>query len=185
MKKSLLTIPNAICIVRIALAPVLYHLLLQQKTTTVLILLALVGLSDALDGFLARMLKQKTEFGAMLDSIADYVYYGFFAWWFLITWHASVVVFIPFILMPILLISAAYALMFLRFQKIAFLHLYSSKLTSAVAYVLVVVTIIVGFDSVLFSIALGLWILTSLEMLAASILLKKPQSNIGSILVLK
>ena len=31
----------------------------------------LAGVTDALDGFLARVLKQKTEFGAFIDPIAD------------------------------------------------------------------------------------------------------------------
>ena len=70
--------PNRITIARILLTPVLVMLAIradegpQFRTWTLVLFVALV-LTDAVDGFLARALKQKTELGTFLDPLADKV----------------------------------------------------------------------------------------------------------------
>ena len=64
-------IPNIITIIRIlSIAPICW-LLWQDDYALALILLIVAGLSDALDGFLARRYGWFTPLGAMLDPIAD------------------------------------------------------------------------------------------------------------------
>ncbi|TSA13630.1 MAG: CDP-diacylglycerol--glycerol-3-phosphate 3-phosphatidyltransferase [Deltaproteobacteria bacterium] len=66
-----MNLPNLITVIRILLTPVLIILLLNASFNKALAVFALAGLSDGLDGFLARYLRQKTTLGAYLDPIAD------------------------------------------------------------------------------------------------------------------
>ena len=66
-----MNIPNLITLLRILLVPVVVILLIQGFFIKALIVFVVAGLSDALDGFLARVLNQQTELGAYLDPIAD------------------------------------------------------------------------------------------------------------------
>ncbi|MBU0486101.1 MAG: CDP-alcohol phosphatidyltransferase family protein [Proteobacteria bacterium] len=66
-----MNIPNFITLVRILLIPVLVILLLEGKNDLALITFIIAGASDALDGFIARLFKQKTAIGAFIDPIAD------------------------------------------------------------------------------------------------------------------
>lgn len=73
MKRSTVTIsiPNILTVVRILLTPVFVIMLLQQLFPQALLVFAVAGLSDALDGFIARYFNQRTVLGAYLDPVAD------------------------------------------------------------------------------------------------------------------
>jgi cardiolipin synthase len=66
-----MNIPNLITLLRFILVPVVVILLIQGLFLKALIVFLLAGLSDALDGFLARVLHQQTVLGAYMDPIAD------------------------------------------------------------------------------------------------------------------
>lgn len=66
-----MNIPNVITVFRLLLIPVLVIFLMEGKSSLALLTFVVAGISDALDGFLARLLKQKTLFGAYVDPIAD------------------------------------------------------------------------------------------------------------------
>jgi len=64
-------IPNLLTILRIVFVPVIVILLIQGQYGKGLVCLAVAGITDGLDGFLARRWNQKTAIGAFLDPIAD------------------------------------------------------------------------------------------------------------------
>lgn len=66
-----LSIPNLLTLLRIVLVPVLAWLQLRHAYAAALAVFLAAGMSDALDGFLARRWNQFTPLGAMLDPIAD------------------------------------------------------------------------------------------------------------------
>ena len=68
---SLRWIPNAICLVRIALVPPVVLSLLEQRYDLALLLFVIAGGSDGLDGFLAKRYGWQTRLGSLLDPIAD------------------------------------------------------------------------------------------------------------------
>ncbi len=68
---SSINIPNILTLVRILLTPFFVILLLKNLYTYALLVFTLAGISDALDGFIARVFNQKTVMGAYLDPIAD------------------------------------------------------------------------------------------------------------------
>ena len=68
-----MNIPNFLTLLRIILVPLLVIFLINKSFVKALILFACLGLTDALDGFLARILNQQTVLGSYLDPIADKV----------------------------------------------------------------------------------------------------------------
>ena len=70
-KSQLWNIPNRVSLARLALAPLLWLTGGLGLSRTFGLLYLGAGASDALDGFLARRLEQRTELGAKLDVWAD------------------------------------------------------------------------------------------------------------------
>ena len=66
-----MNIPNLLTLLRIILVPIIVILLIQGSFIKALIVFLVAGVSDGLDGFLARVLHQQTVLGAYLDPIAD------------------------------------------------------------------------------------------------------------------
>jgi cardiolipin synthase (CMP-forming) len=63
--------PNLLTVLRICLAPFLVSAILEDRFTLSFGLFIAAGLTDALDGALARWLKQRTVLGQYLDPVAD------------------------------------------------------------------------------------------------------------------
>lgn len=66
-----MNIPNFLSLLRIILVPVFVIFVIQAEYDRALIAFVIAGLTDALDGTLARLLKCQTVLGAYLDPIAD------------------------------------------------------------------------------------------------------------------
>jgi cardiolipin synthase len=65
------TAPNVLTLLRICLAPFLVAAILEKNYALSFGLFVAAGLTDALDGTLARVLRQRTVLGAYLDPVAD------------------------------------------------------------------------------------------------------------------
>jgi len=65
------TMPNLLTISRVCLAPFLISAIFERRFQLSFILFVVAGLTDALDGGLARILKQRTVLGQYLDPVAD------------------------------------------------------------------------------------------------------------------
>lgn len=71
-KENIYTVPNLLTGSRILLAPVLGYLVVEECFKAALGLFVLAGLTDLLDGFIARNFKnQMSAFGTALDPLAD------------------------------------------------------------------------------------------------------------------
>ena len=64
-------IPNLICFARIALVIPIIRLLWQEQFLLSLLLILIAGLSDILDGYLAKKNNWRSYLGAVLDPAAD------------------------------------------------------------------------------------------------------------------
>ena len=65
------TIPNALTVARILLTPIFVVLFLDGNPAGALAMFFIAGVTDALDGLLARVLDQRSALGAILDPLAD------------------------------------------------------------------------------------------------------------------
>jgi len=68
---QILSFPNQLTLMRMMFLPFIVIRLVEGHYRFALILFVLAGLSDGLDGLLARTLKQQTVLGQYLDPIAD------------------------------------------------------------------------------------------------------------------
>lgn len=66
-----MNIPNLLTLLRILLVPLIVILLMDGAYWPALLVFLFAGITDGLDGFLARLLEQKTLLGAYLDPLAD------------------------------------------------------------------------------------------------------------------
>ena len=67
----ILTVPNLLTFVRMGLIPVFATLLVYGREGAALIVFTIAGISDGIDGFIARRLGQESELGTIIDPIAD------------------------------------------------------------------------------------------------------------------
>lgn len=66
-----MNIPNFLTLGRILLTPLLVIMLINRRYAEALGIFAVAGFTDALDGLIARWMRQKTRIGAILDPVAD------------------------------------------------------------------------------------------------------------------
>ena len=119
-------IPNALTVLRMVLAVSLVFLPLLSGWFLIVYLLA--GLSDLLDGFLARRLGVSSRFGAMLDSTADFLFCGVLLFLFLPAFHWPLWALLWAAAIALLRLTAL-AICYVKFRKLAFLHTYANKAT--------------------------------------------------------
>lgn len=119
-------IPNALTVLRMALAVSLLFLPLLSNWFLLVYLLA--GVSDVLDGFLARRWGATSRFGAKLDSAADFLLCGVLLFLFLpvFEWPLWSLLWVSAIaLLRLITLSTCY----FKFHQLAFLHTYANKVT--------------------------------------------------------
>lgn len=96
-KSQLLTIPNLLSLIRLAMIPVIICLYcIKQEAVWTAVLLVLSGATDLVDGYIARRFNQITDIGKALDPIADKLT-QLAMLWCLVTNHPRMIV--PFLLL--------------------------------------------------------------------------------------
>jgi cardiolipin synthase len=71
MRSRIWTVPNQITLLRLGFLPIFLILISYEEYGWALVVLVVAGLSDGIDGLLARKLNQRSSLGAYLDPIAD------------------------------------------------------------------------------------------------------------------
>jgi cardiolipin synthase len=71
MSSRIITVPNLLTVFRMVLIPVFVSLLFYQRFVLALAVFVSAGVTDGLDGLLARRFNQKSQLGTILDPIAD------------------------------------------------------------------------------------------------------------------
>src|SRR6202140_5679995 len=71
MQGRIWTVPNQITLLRLGFLPLFIVSISYEHYRWALLILVFAGLSDAIDGLLARSLNQSSSLGAYLDPIAD------------------------------------------------------------------------------------------------------------------
>jgi cardiolipin synthase (CMP-forming) len=71
VSSKVITLPNILTFLRMALIPVFAILLVYEKQGLALAVFTVAGVTDGIDGFIARRMKQESELGTIIDPIAD------------------------------------------------------------------------------------------------------------------
>ncbi|MGC1784528.1 MAG: CDP-alcohol phosphatidyltransferase family protein [Acidobacteriaceae bacterium] len=71
MFRQLRALPNQLTLLRLSIVPFLVLSILDSHFHRAFVLMVVAGVSDGLDGALARLFRQRTELGSYLDPIAD------------------------------------------------------------------------------------------------------------------
>jgi phosphatidylglycerophosphate synthase len=183
MLEELRKAPNLVTAFRLSLVPFLWVFASLGFAELVGIGVLLGGLSDAFDGFVARRSGLASEFGSKFDSIADQIFQlSTIVWLFMlqpnIFFENSL---LSFIALAIYLLSLLVGIV--KFNRIANLHLYLSKIAGAVLFIFVVHTFIIGqYNKILFTVASVGFILSSAETLVLQLIRKSVDEHMGSLL---
>ena len=70
-KKDILTIPNLLSVIRILLIPIIVILYVREQFPSAVAVIVLSGLTDVVDGKIARKFNMISDFGKFLDPVAD------------------------------------------------------------------------------------------------------------------
>lgn len=126
-------IPNIITSMRIVGTAAL--LFCEPLSPVFYIIYTLCGLSDVLDGFIARMTNTTSEFGTKLDSVADMLYYAvmIFKIFPILIEVLPVYVWLT-IAAAVLIRITSYITAAIKYRRFASLHTYLNKLTGAAVF---------------------------------------------------
>lgn len=126
-------IPNVITFLRILLSIILF--ILKPFSRLFLIIYLLCGLSDMIDGYIARKMDTASKSGAMLDSIADIVFMISAAITILpsISIPLSILIWI---LVILLVRIASLIFAYFKYHAFAMLHTYFNKVTGLLLFCL-------------------------------------------------
>ena len=70
-QERILNIPNILTLARIIITPFIVYAILEGKPAFALLLMGVAGITDMLDGAIARMFNQRSTVGAFMDPLAD------------------------------------------------------------------------------------------------------------------
>lgn len=177
-KSAYLTVPNIITFTRLAIAPVILYFIIADKEKLFAVFLIINLVSDALDGFLARRLKQVTEFGAKLDAYADYftIFLAFIGVFVFkmddIRPHLVSLTILFTLLVSILIISL------IRFKKFTTYHPYSLKAVGYIEGVFLICLFTIGFITPFFYFLMGWAIIGAIECIAINLIIPEMNSDI-------
>lgn len=126
-------LPNLITLSRIASSVGL--LPVQAFSTAFFVIYTYCGISDVLDGFLARKLHCNHENGARLDSIADIVFYAVTAFKIMPVIYSILTPLIWCIIAAtVMLRIISYTTAAVKYRRFASLHTYMNKLTGFLVF---------------------------------------------------
>ena len=124
-------------ITSVRMAASLFLLFLPLRSAGFFAVYTLTGLTDALDGWLARKTGTASDFGARLDSAADLLFYGVLLFrLFPVLWQVLPVEIWYCVTVILLVRLTAYAAAAIRYQRFAALHTRLNKLTGAGVFLL-------------------------------------------------
>lgn len=127
-------LPNSFSFLRIFLAFITSYNIIYENKTYTLVCLLLAGISDFLDGYLARCLNCSSNFGEKLDPIADKIFIFFTFLSFLYIGKVSIYFFLMIILRDALILLGGYILI-KKHPKIRLRPSFISKLNTTFIFI--------------------------------------------------
>ena len=178
--KKLLTLPNLLTALRIAGAVCM--IFMPPLTQAFFIIYTLCGVSDVLDGTIARARHSESDFGARLDSVADFSFFGVLMLKALPVVYSEMPEGIWYTVCAVLVVRlTAYAVGALRYRRFAALHTWLNKLTGGAIFLLPY-ALVFSYGTGYLRIVCALALLAAVEELAMNIRFKEYRADRKSIL---
>ena len=175
-----LNIADIITLIR--MVGTLFLLMLKPLSLAFFWVYALTGLTDVLDGWIARKTKTTSDFGARLDSIADLVFYAVMLTGIFPILFEKLPSEIWYVVAVVLCIRIlAYVIAVIKYRLFASLHTYLNKFTGAAVF-LIPFSLITDYTVAFCWIVSGVAMAASIEELVIHIRRKDYCSNVKSIL---
>ena len=177
---SMLNVPNTLCMIRFTGSIVLVALAFNNATMIFFWTFMFLVFTDWIDGKLANLLHQRTNFGARLDSVADATLYAallFGLFWlmpdFVSTYAAWIVA-----------VAISYAMTsglgLIRFGRVPSYHTWAAK-SSDHLMTIAVICLFTGWATWPALFAMAVVVLTNLEAIAISFILRQWRADVPTI----
>lgn len=134
MPEKYLNIPNALSLTRLLGVPFLFYLIHLESNIWFISWYVFLGFTDYLDGILARRWNQVTEFGSMLDSVADVAFYLSTAWFLIVLFPEYLLANLEIFYLFIAIFIFSMILSKIRLGKVLFLHTHLSRLNGVLVF---------------------------------------------------
>lgn len=168
---------------RLFALPLLWLFALSGRNITLGIGLALAGLTDVLDGPVARRTGRSTRLGSQMDSIADVLLMGSTVAWIAMLRPEFFRDNVTALLVWLGVGGAALAVTWIRFGRIGDLHLYSAKAAGVVGHVFAIWLLVFDdYSRAFWGLTIGLAVVAATETLLAGLLRSPGERWRGSIL---
>jgi len=182
--QDLMKLPNLFTLARFLLIPVLWVLAIKGYSIYVGIGLIIGGLTDAIDGYLARRLDLTSKFGSQFDSLADHILGTSAIVWLLMlepaVFQDNTVIF----LIAVFLYLVRMVVGWVKFKRIANLHLYSGKVYGGIQIVFLAHTFLFeGYNRTLFFIMVSVFIISIIEGLILMFTHDRVDEHMGSVIL--
>ena len=167
-------IPNALSIFRmLACVPLLF---LPPLYLWFIVVYILAGVSDMIDGPIARKLKVESKLGANLDGAADYIFALVVL--FRVVPEINLTTLSVVMIVGVLTYKAISILIsYIKFTQLVMMHTYANKLVAAFAFTIPLLLIVVN-ENILVAIAAAMLFIAISEELVINILSKEPNRDI-------
>lgn len=180
LRQDLLQIPNLVSLVRILIAPLLFVFAFRQMEYWFLGALLFSGLTDVLDGMLARKLNLITPLGAHLDSWGDFTIYITMAICAWIIWPDTTQQILPHYAMILFSFLLPTWIGLIKFGKLTGYHTWSVK-TAVVATFAGYFALYTDIASWPFVLASWLCVLAGIEEILITLVLRREHTDVRSL----
>ncbi len=134
INRELINIPNTLSMIRLLGVPLLFWLVRFDTSAWFIGWFIFLGLTDYLDGMLARRWNQTSEFGAMMDAIGDVAYYLAAAWFLIYLFPEYLAPNIPYIIFLLVIFAVSLMVAKLKAGSLKFVHTHLSRLSGVLVF---------------------------------------------------
>lgn len=167
-------LPNIITLIRIPLSIIL--LFFCNNYPVFITLYLLCGVSDILDGYVARKMNVQSTLGAKLDSVADIFMYGVIIAVLIIWEQWGLINFIPILVLICLVRCINILIGYLRFRQLVMIHTLANKISGVLVFLIPILYVLTGNINTIWPVAI-FSLLASIEETVIIIRTKKPKLN--------
>ena len=175
-----LNLPNALCGVRLIGAFVLVAMAFAGLDRGFVILLVALVLTDWADGRLAVWLDQRTDFGAMLDSVADMTLYAAVLFGLFLMRGETMAQAQGWVVAAVASYAIPFAASFVKFGRMPSFHTWLAKATWVIVN-FAAILVFLGASPLPVKAAAAVAVLTNAEILAMVLILRNWRTNVPTI----